>query len=227
MAGTIGSKQDALDYLTWTYFFRRLTRNPSFYALDSTEANDVNTHLSDMVETVCSTLERAGCLNVEEDGNLKSTTMGKIASFFYIKHQTMATISEKLSDKDDIKTVLQARSFVQNREFSDFQVLCSAAEYDDLPVRHNEEKLNAILAEDVNWPVNLATLDDPHTKANLLLQAHLSRLPLPITDYVTDTKSVLDNSVRLLQAMVDIAADAGWKRTAKSVMTLLQMLMQV
>ena len=28
VAGTIGSKQDAMDYITWTYFFRRLVMNP-------------------------------------------------------------------------------------------------------------------------------------------------------------------------------------------------------
>ena len=28
VAGTIGSKQDAIDYVTWTYFFRRLLVNP-------------------------------------------------------------------------------------------------------------------------------------------------------------------------------------------------------
>lgn len=27
-AGTISSKQDAMDYITWTYFFRRLMMNP-------------------------------------------------------------------------------------------------------------------------------------------------------------------------------------------------------
>ncbi|VDI41364.1 activating signal cointegrator complex subunit 3 [Mytilus galloprovincialis] len=30
VAGTITSKQDAMDYITWTYFFRRLVMNPRF-----------------------------------------------------------------------------------------------------------------------------------------------------------------------------------------------------
>jgi hypothetical protein len=52
-------------------------------------------------------------------------------------------------------------------------------------------------------------------------------MELPISDYVTDTKSVLDQSIRVLQAMVDVAANGGWLQTALSTMHLLQMIMQV
>lgn len=52
-------------------------------------------------------------------------------------------------------------------------------------MRHNEDKLNEVLSNDVLFKVNSYTLDSPHTKVNLLLQAHFSRLPLPISDYIT------------------------------------------
>jgi hypothetical protein len=50
-------------------------------------------------------------------------------------------------------------------------------------------------------------MSSPHTKALLLLLAHCCRLPLPISDYVNDTKSVLDQLPRVLNACIDIAAE--------------------
>ena len=56
-------------------------------------------------------------------------------------------------------------------------MLCAAAEYDELPVRHNEDKLNLALAGEVRLRTDPRAADDPHTKANLLLQARAARPP--------------------------------------------------
>ncbi len=55
----------------------------------------------------------------------------------------------------------------------------------------------------------------------------MGRVDLPIADYVGDTKSALDNSARVLQAIADVSADAGWLATTLATMRLMQGLMQV
>ena len=110
------------------------------------------------------------------------------------------------------------------------KTLCGVAEYDELPVRNNEDKVNAELAirvkEAGGFAVDARLADDQHTKANLLFQAHFLRVPLPMSDYVTDTKSVLDQAIRIIQAIIDVASDAGWLHTALNAMRLMQMVMQ-
>merc|ERR1719308_602570 len=69
-------------------------------------------------------------------------------------------------------------------------------------------------------------MDSPNTKTNLLLQAHFTRLMLPSTDYLTDTKSVMDNAPRVLQAMIDVCAESGWLASTLRVLTMLQMIVQ-
>lgn len=60
-----------------------------------------------------------------------------------------------------------------------------------------------------------------------VVQAHFSKVDLPITDYVTDLKSVLDQSIRVIQAMIDLCANSGWLSSTITCMHLLQMVMQV
>ena len=50
-------------------------------------------------------------------------------------------------------------------------------------------------------------MDNPNEKTFLLIQAHIFRLPLPIRDYLTDTKTVIDSSVRIIHALIDLAAE--------------------
>ena len=82
------------------------------------------------------------------------------------------------------------------------------------------------MAENVPIAVNKYTYDSPHTKAHLLLQAHFSRTALPIADYMTDTKSVLDQAIRIMQSMIDACAEQGWLATVLQIINLMQMVIQ-
>lgn len=91
-ASTIKCKQDALDYLTWTFFFRRLHKNPNFYGLEITAEDQqsmsaqelANTFLVGLVDNSVSELQKSGCLISNPKGELQSTALGKIASYYYL-----------------------------------------------------------------------------------------------------------------------------------------------
>ncbi|CAI5948102.1 unnamed protein product [Closterium sp. NIES-64] len=215
--GSIASVQDAMDYLTWTFFFRRLLCNPSFYGLSDTSAESVNVFLSDLVSRTLSDLDAAGCIALHEDGSVDPLPPGLIASQYYLHFTTAALFTANLTSPPAVAAVTLETVL---------HVLCGAAEFDELPVRHNEEFVNAELAKHVRWKVDHRTYDDPHTKTNLLLQAHFSRLAMPMSDYETDLKSVLDQTMRVLQAMIDTAATAGQLQPALLTMRLTQMVIQ-
>ncbi|GBP10856.1 Activating signal cointegrator 1 complex subunit 3 [Eumeta japonica] len=98
VAGTVQTKQAALDYLTWTYFFRRLLKNPTYYNLDGLEPNQMNAFLSSLVEKVVYELEAAACL-VQKEHILLPTFLGRISSFYYLSYRTMKHFLDDLSRK--------------------------------------------------------------------------------------------------------------------------------
>ena len=84
-----------MDYITWTYFFRRLMRNPTYYGLEGVDETNLNKFLSDTVERALGELYDSGCLDFEgdEEGKAPSngdaivaTTLGRIASYYYLSH---------------------------------------------------------------------------------------------------------------------------------------------
>uniref|UniRef100_A0A8B9HG16 Activating signal cointegrator 1 complex subunit 3 n=1 Tax=Astyanax mexicanus TaxID=7994 RepID=A0A8B9HG16_ASTMX len=212
-AGTVTSKQDAMDYITWTYFFRRLVMNPSYYNLDDINHETINKFLSNLVEKSLRDLECSYCMEIQEDERtIEPLTYGRIASYYYLKHQTVRMFKERLKPDLPVQELLS--------------ILTDAEEYAELPVRHNEDQLNSELAQRLPLQVNPHSYDSAHTKTHLLLQAHFSRAQLPCSDYGTDTKTVLDNAIRVCQALLDVAANEGWLVSALSICNLVQMIVQ-
>lgn len=107
VTGTISSKEDAIEYLKWTYFYRRLLQNPTYYNLEDTETEVVKAYLTDLIDNTLNTLSNAGCIEMDKDTNeIAPTVMGRISSYYYLKHETMAMFSHKLYSNNDIKSLL-------------------------------------------------------------------------------------------------------------------------
>ncbi|CAF3546274.1 unnamed protein product, partial [Rotaria sp. Silwood2] len=104
VSGTISSKQEALDYLTWTYFFRRLLVNPSYYNMEplsnnTNEQQTLNTYLSAIVQRSLDELIRATCIFVNEDDQrtLQATVHARIASHYYISYRTIHMFAQRVT----------------------------------------------------------------------------------------------------------------------------------
>jgi activating signal cointegrator complex subunit 3 len=190
--------EDAVDYLTWTFFYRRLVRNPSYYGLQDPSPESISKFLSSLVEGTLYSLQRAQCVTVD-DGGVSSTTLGRIAAYYYLSFHTIHLFGKELGESEDDEAYAQPVPFANL-----LSLLSQAAEYRELPVRHNEDRINEEIRDFVRYSPP-GTPEDPQYKASLLLQHHFARLSLPISDYVTDLKSVLDQAIRIVQAMVDVA----------------------
>ncbi|KRX49093.1 Activating signal cointegrator 1 complex subunit 3 [Trichinella murrelli] len=213
VAGTVSNVQQAIDYLSWTYFFRRLLANPTFYGVENLDKEKVQSYLVNVIFSALGALLQSKCITFEEDMNtIYSTVPGRIASFYYLHHATVAMFLHQIQCNSTYEDLLM--------------LLTQVPEYDEIPVRHNEDLINEELATKCAILLNDSTFDNPHTKTHLLYQAHLQRLELPNVDYETDLKSVLDQSIRILQAMVDISAERGWLATTLRVIGLMQMIVQ-
>jgi len=185
-AETIKSKQQVMDYLAWTFLYRRLHRNPSYYGLEEGTQSAIDAYLSNIVTKSLAELEQSGCIKIVKN-KLLPTPLGKISSYYYLSHKTIRNFRSKIRPTSDLHALLR--------------LLAEATEYDELPVRHNEDKINYDLSlltryKVDDWPVHLG---DAHVKAFLLIQGHLSHLKMPISDYVNDTITVLDSSIRIMQ----------------------------
>jgi len=137
--------------------------------------------------------------------------------------------SIEVGSSKDARQTLALRQLVRSTRVDEVSLawllysVCSTHEFDEHPVRHNEEFLNEELSEQLIWGADasgvlagsggngayhsIEIFQDPHTKCFLLVQAHLQRARLPISDYVNDTKTLVENVPRLLAAMQYIAAE--------------------
>ena len=226
--------------MTWTFYARRLKANPSYYGVKSDTDDDVDQFLLEVVQEALGKLRGNDCIQEtgEDEFDVAPSILGIAASTYYLDHRTPKQM--RLGIREACRLVtgclsgeaygqlpgFESRNLVRSKRVDEvglawlLYVLCSTHEFDELPVRHNEELLTQELSEELLWGPdadgvlsanrgdchhNPEVFEAPHTKAFLLMQAYLERARLPISDFVNDTKSVIDNVPRFLAAMQFIA----------------------
>jgi len=207
---TIENKQDAVDYLTWTFYYRRITQNPNYYNLQGVTHMVVSDHLSELIEDTIKDLEESKCVGVD-DLDLTPLNLGIIASHYYVRSTTIELFNFSLTKTTKLKNLLH--------------VLSNASEFEGLSIRHKEDEALEKLAAHLPLKISKPNYNSTATKVNILLQCYFSRRPLP-PDLTSDQREILMVAPRLVQAMVDVISSNGWLAPALAAMELSQMLVQ-
>ena len=208
---TVKNKQDAVDYITWSLYYRRLTQNPNYYNMTGVTHRHVSDHLSDLVENVLSDLEASGLITIQNDFDLEALNLGMIAAYYCVKYTTLEVFAASLSQKTKLKGLME--------------ILCASSEYDEIYVRPGEELAVQKLLAHAPLAVERPRYADAHTKVNALLQAHIGRTHMN-ADFTCDARKAVLMAPKLIQAMVDVISSSGWLHPALAAMELSQMITQ-
>ena len=208
---TIESTQDAVDWMTYTYFYRRLLANPSFYGLSDTTHEGLSAYMSEQVEQTLKDLSDAKIIELdEEEDSITPLNAAMIAAYYNVSFITIQTLLMSLKRGTKLKGILE--------------IVTAATEFEGIQIRRHEEHVLQRIYDRV--PVKLAEVnfESPHFKAFVLIQAHFSRMQLP-ADLAKDQESILRKVLNILSACVDVLSSEGYLN-AMNAMELSQMVVQ-
>ncbi|KAI8916143.1 Sec63 Brl domain-containing protein [Gorgonomyces haynaldii] len=210
--GNVRNRQEAVDWLGYSYLYVRMLRNGGLYGVTVEDAEEDPYLIQkriDLVHAAANVLERCSLIKYDKKtGNFQGTELGRIASYYYISHNSMSTYNQHLKPT---LTIIDL-----------FRVFALSQEFKLIPVRQEEKMELAKLLERVPIPIK-ETMDDPVAKLNCLLQAYISQLKLDGFALMSDMVYVTQSAGRILRAIFEICLRRGWAQLARSALDLCKM----
>lgn len=218
-SSVIQCKQDCIDWLAYTYFYRRLHANPSFYGVKDVSAYGISAYLTELVESTLNDLNDASMIEIEEnaDGDdekeesISPLNGCLISSHYDISFVTMHIFLTSLSGSSTLEEILQ--------------ILSRAAEFEDLSIDEGERAALSKIQHFMPLKASKETVTNlTWNKVFVLLQAYFSRTSIK-SDFQMDLRKILRRAVPLINAVVDILSGDG-RLNAMTAMDISQMLIQ-
>jgi len=156
--GTISNIKEAVNWLSYTYLYIRMRRNPDLYGVSTEDLNEDQTLIRtrmNLIHTSAIRLVKAGMIKYDKkSGALLATALGKVASHYYIKCDSMQVYNDEL--KPQMSNIDLFRLFALSKEF------------ENIPIRENEKIELERFVDRVPIPIK-GGIDETATKINILL----------------------------------------------------------
>ena len=104
---TVGTMQDAVEWLTWFFFYRRLPQNPNYYSLAGVSDTQLSEFVSVLTENAVDELVKAGAVECSEEGVLTPLNMGVLSTHLYIQYHTTELFALSITAKAKRRGLLQ------------------------------------------------------------------------------------------------------------------------
>ncbi|VDI49942.1 activating signal cointegrator complex subunit 3 [Mytilus galloprovincialis] len=198
--GTVTNIEEAVKWLSYTYLYVRMRCNPLAYGLNYNMAETdpmLEAYRRELITAAGRKLDKAQMVRFDErTGYFASTDLGRIASHFYIKYDTVEVINENL------KTIMTEADVVA--------VVSKAQEFDQIKVREDEmTELEELMSETCVMQVP-GGVENTYGKVNILMQAFVSRQSVDSFSLVSDQAYVAQNAGRIMRALFEICLKKSW-----------------
>lgn len=192
--GTISNIQEAIEWLSYTYLFVRMRINPQVYGLnycDVEEDPSLENKRRQLIHASAMALDKARMIRYNErTGDLNITDLGRTASHFYIKYDTVEVFNEMLQPVMNEAQVLD--------------MMANAHEFQQLKVRDDEmDELDDLNRESCQVPVKGGS-ENLNGKVNILMQTYLSRGFVKSFSLISDLSYINQNAVRIARGLFQI-----------------------
>ncbi|CAD25615.1 HFM1-LIKE ATP-DEPENDENT RNA HELICASE (SKI2 subfamily) [Encephalitozoon cuniculi GB-M1] len=196
--GTIEDVSTAVEWLKSTFMYVRMSKNPMYYGLSREDLYDEERALSDYGILTCRRLEECGMVRIYRQvaGDSRtwrfcSTEYGRVASMYYLSHETMEKWLEDIGNVYDEDSILR---------------LCfEARELSALRCRDEDEESIKELCEDLGIKYEVSV----ECKLMALVKAHIKRHPVTRFSLMCDGEYVIKNLRRILMGLCQVLMFQG------------------
>ena len=192
--GTVTNMEEAVTWLSYSYLYVRMRKNPQVYGIKYQELKDdptLEAKRREIITDAARRLDRARMIRFDENnGYLSSTDLGRTASHFYIKYDTVEVFNDL------------TKNYMNEGEI--LAMVSQAQEFEQLKVRDDEmDELDEAEMEYCELPV-IGGKENVHGKVNILLQTHISRGRMRGFSLISDMTYITTNAARIARALFEI-----------------------
>jgi activating signal cointegrator complex subunit 3 len=184
--GTVTNIQEAVTWLSYTYLFIRMAKNPWYYGIGYNQKQMDPRLVSvrrDFIIVAAKLLDKCQMIRYDAvTGSFYPTDLGRVASHYYIQYETISMFNE------------QVKNTISDADI--FNAAAHASEFENITQRDEEMEELGRLEEDSCFLEVKGGVENQYGKVNILLQSYISQARVDSFSLVSDMSYIAQNASR-------------------------------